>query len=36
MLPDVRRLAAVDMCRSAGGQRRRGVIRAEFVVGVVG
>ena len=33
---DVRRLAALDMWGSAGSIRRRRIIRAEFVVGVVG
>ena len=35
-LPDVRRLAALDMWGSAGTMRRRRVIRAEFVVGALG
>ena len=33
---DVRRLAALDMWGSAGSMRRRRIIRAEFVIGVVG
>ena len=33
---NVRRLAAVDMWGTAGKQRRRRLIRAEFVVGAVG
>jgi hypothetical protein len=33
---DVRRLAAVDMYGSAGGPRRRRIIRAEFDIGAVG
>ena len=33
---DVRRLAAVDMYGAAGTQRRRRLIRAEFVLGAVG
>lgn len=36
VLPNVRRLAAVDMWGTAGTRRRRLLIRAEFVVGVVG
>ena len=35
-LPDVRRLAAVDMWGTAGSRRRRRLIRAEFVVGSLG
>lgn len=35
-LLDVRRLAALDMHGAAGTQRRRRLIRAEFVVGAVG
>jgi hypothetical protein len=34
--PDVRRLAALDMWGTSGRIRRRRLIRAEFVVGVVG
>ena len=33
---DVRRLAALDMWGTAGGLRRRRLVRAEFVVGAVG
>src|SRR5262245_11674971 len=33
---NVRRLAALDMWGSAGTMRRRRIIRAEFVLGVVG
>ena len=33
---DVRRLAAVDMHGAAGTQRRRRLIRAEFILGAVG
>jgi hypothetical protein len=33
---DVRRLAAMDMWGAAGTQRRRRVIRAEFVIGAIG
>jgi hypothetical protein len=33
---DTRRLAAVDMWGSTGSARRRRLIRAEFIVGVVG
>lgn len=33
---DVRRLAAVDMYGARGALRRRQIIRAEFIVGVVG
>jgi hypothetical protein len=36
VLPNVRRLAAVDMWGAAGTKRRRLVIRAEFVIGAVG
>jgi len=35
-LLDVRRLAAVDMHGMKGSPRRRRIIRAEFVVGVIG
>jgi hypothetical protein len=35
-LLDVRRLAALDMHGAAGTQRRRRLIRVEFVVGAVG
>jgi len=35
-LLDVRRLAAVDMHGMAGSPRRRRIIRAEFIVGVIG
>lgn len=34
-LPNVRRLAAVDMWGSAGTRRRRALVRAEFDVGAV-
>src|SRR5262245_1373964 len=33
---DVRRLAALDMWGRAGSMRRRQIIRAEFLLGVVG
>ncbi len=33
---DVRRLAALDMCGTAGTLRRRRLIRAEFFLGAVG
>jgi len=36
VLPNVRRLAAVDMWGTAGSERRRLLIRAEFVIGAVG
>jgi hypothetical protein len=35
-VPDVRRLAALDMWGTRGSERRRRLIRAEFVAGVVG
>ena len=35
-LPNVRRLAALDMWGSAGTSRRRQLIRAEFVIGATG
>jgi hypothetical protein len=35
-VPNVRRLAALDMWGTRGGQRRRQLIRAEFFVGAAG
>ena len=35
-VPNVRRLAALDMWGTRGGQRRRKLIRAEFLVGAAG
>jgi hypothetical protein len=36
VLPDVKRLAALDMWGSVGSLRRRRLIRAEFFLGAVG
>jgi hypothetical protein len=36
MLPNVRRLAALDMYGTSGSARRRRLIRAEFIIGVAG
>jgi hypothetical protein len=36
MLPNVRRLAALDMWGTSGSARRRRLIRAEFIIGVAG
>ena len=36
MLVNVRRLAALDMWGTSGSARRRRLIRAEFIIGVVG
>ena len=35
-MPNVRRLAALDMYGTSGSARRRRLIRAEFIIGVAG